>query len=190
MLVPWLYLRARGYETHAIGYRSRRATIEAAATQVASRIPRRGDRRVHFLTHSLGGLVAQRLIVSGLVPLRGRTVMLAPPNRGSRLAARLSRHAWYVWATGPAGQQLAREAATIPLAHEIGIIAGNRPTSPFALLLDGPSDGTVRVEETRIEGMADFLVVPRGHTFIMNSPRVLAQAAHFFEHGRFSHPPV
>ena len=73
-----------------------------------------------------------------------------------------------------------------PVDYIVGIIAGNRPINPLSRLLDSESDGKVTLEEARLEGMADFLTVPRGHTFIMNDATVLDPAIHFFRNGKFA----
>ncbi len=65
------------------------------------------------------------------------------------------------------------------------MITGDRPMHPLGKVLRRPHDGIVSVDEARVDGMSDFLVVHRGHTLIMNDRVVAAQAVHFFRHGRF-----
>lgn len=195
MIVPQLRLRRAGYRPVNIGYPSRSAPIESLAEQVSQELDRRlpgADGPVHFLTHSMGGIVLRSLLESAPPRIRpGRIVMLAPPNQGSEVARTLRERWVFRKATGPAGQQLAAgdDCVTQTLgaaAWTVGVIAGNRSSSPLARLLSEESDGTVLVNETRLEGMDDFLIVPRGHTFIMNSRLVIDQAIRFFEHGEFA----
>jgi triacylglycerol lipase len=194
MLVPRLRLAAVGFEVINIGYPSRTEPIEALAPIVRDELERRivdPGRQVHFLTHSMGGIVLRRLLADETEPLRvGRIVMLTPPSRGSVMASKFSKSRLFGAVVGPAGKQLGPEPSSVPnrlgpVHHVVGVIAGNRPASPLALLLPGENDGTIRVDETKLEGMADFLVVPRGHTFIMNDSAVLDQAIHFFQYGEF-----
>ena len=117
--------------------------------------------------------------------------MLAPPNQGSQLANRLGDSQLFRAATGPAGQQLRAGPDSVaarlgPVDYMVGVIAGNKVINPLSRLLAGESDGKVTLEEARLEGMADFLTVPRGHTFIMNDPRVIDQTIHFFRKGKFA----
>ena len=67
-----------------------------------------------------------------------------------------------------------------------GIVAGAaRRRTLAASLFGGPNDGKVSVAQARVDGMRDLLVVPRGHTFIMDAPEVIEQAFHFLERGAF-----
>jgi pimeloyl-ACP methyl ester carboxylesterase len=183
-------LRRAGYRPLSLGYPSRRRGIPELAQNVARRLRAVADAPIHFVTHSLGGILLRYLRQQGQLAQLGRVVMLGPPNRGSQLAQRLRTNTLYRWATGPAGQQLGTDEESIPLDlgpvdFELGVIAGDRPFRPLTGLIRGAHDGLVAVEEARVEGMVDFLVVPCGHTFMMNDPAVLDQAIHFLRHGRF-----
>ena len=194
MSVPMRRLRSAGFEVINLKYPSRRKPIPELARIVSRELEQRipdSQTPVHFLTHSLGGIVL-RAILSGDPPKinLGNVVMLAPPNQGSRLAERLGDNFLFRTTTGPAGQQLRKGPDSVPARlgpadYCVGVIAGNRAASPWFFLVPGESDGTVRVDEVALEGMADFLVVPRGHTFIMNDAAVIDQAIHFFRNGKF-----
>jgi len=189
MALPGLRLRAAGFRPVGITYPSRSQPIGALARHVADRLPDPGDGRMHFLTHSLGGLVARSLIRAHRPRKLGRVVMLSPPNQGSALARRLSGSRFLRAAAGPVGSVLTsgrEEMAALfgPIDFDLGIIVGDVP-SRIGHGLGDPNDGRVSLEEARVEGMKDLLVVPRHHAFIMNDATVARQAAQFFRHGTF-----
>ena len=197
MAIPQLRLKSAGFDVINIHYPSRSKPIEQLAAAVHSELGRKIEdhaRRVHFLTHSLGGIVVRALLSRHKLHANlGQVVMLAPPNQGSQLANRLGDSQLFRAATGPAGQQLRAGTDSVaarlgPVDYIVGVIAGNKVINPLSRLLNSESDGKVTLEEARLEGMADFLTVPRGHTFIMNDPRVIDQAIHFFRNGKFARP--
>ncbi|HUF47496.1 MAG TPA: alpha/beta hydrolase [Vicinamibacterales bacterium] len=190
MAWPAWRLRAAGFRTVGITYPSRRMPIDALAHYVARRLPDPGAGRLHFMTHSLGGLVVRELVRTARPPGLGRVVMIGPPNQGSDLARQLQGSRVLRALAGPVGPLLASEADAVtarlgPVDFEVGVIAGAVARSVLARRFDGPGDGRVLVSETRVEGMADLVVVGRGHAFIMNSGPVIDQTIHFLQHGRF-----
>jgi pimeloyl-ACP methyl ester carboxylesterase len=190
-------LRESGYDTWNEGYPSRSAPIEQLATEhVATALEAcraRGAQRIHFVTHSLGGILVRAYVETHPVPDLGRVVMLSPPNGGSEVADRLSSYAWYRWVMGPAAGQLGTGADSVPrrlgaLAAECGIITGSKSLDPwFAGWLPAPHDGKVSVASARLDGMRDFLVVPRAHGLIMRDPEVISEVLYFLANGRFEH---
>ena len=183
-------LREAGFAAVSIGYPSRRSTLAEAVAHVRERLPE-GASPLHFVTHSLGGIVVRALVREERPPHLGRVVMLGPPNGGSSLARRLQGVPLVSAILGPVCAELAAGEGCVPLAlgpvdFELGVIAGTGGLDPLAPLWRRPSDGRVTVEETRVEGMADFLEVPGSHAFLMNRADVLAQIVHFLREGRFA----
>jgi len=186
------HLAEQAYEVVAIEYPSTQASIEKHAAQLARVIGRTdGARQIHFVTHSLGGLVVRCYFRDHPDDERiGRLVMIAPPNRGTYISERMSRAPLGNFFAGPAGRQLAGSNSiygSLPEpACEFGVIAGGRGTPRgYSRFLPGDDDGVVRVEETRLDGMRDFLIVPAIHTFIMNDTRVKRAVVQFLRTGRF-----
>jgi len=90
------------------------------------------------------------------------------------------------------GLQLGTDADGIPktlgpVDFELGVIAGTRTFNPgLSQLLPNPDDGKVSLENTKVDGMDDFLPMPVTHTFMMRSDKVIAQVKHFIKHGSFA----
>ncbi len=177
-------LEALGWKTRLVGYPSLTRPIERLAEHVAGQIEGETG-RLHFVTHSLGGLVLRRLLHDRRPADLGRAVMLAPPNRGSRLARRFSGFGRVV----PAMRQLALPETELerllgPIDFELLVVAGTRAVGPLRWLARTASDGVVAVDETFAGGHQDPFVVARGHTFIMDSPEVLEKVDRFLRTGR------
>jgi pimeloyl-ACP methyl ester carboxylesterase len=187
------HIEGLGYATWSQSYPSRRAKIQDLAAEMAARIRGDlGDTPLVGVTHSMGGILVRYM---GELPWRG-VVMLAPPNRGSLVAAELARRRLYRWYLGPAGRDLA-EGDGFPapprpfavIAGTRGVTLGNLPSwfiAGMRLLPRGAAhDGTVLVSETRLEGMVGFAEVDASHTFLMNHPEARALVARFLARSRF-----
>lgn len=190
-------LTAAGFVAANIDYPSRLQPIEelAVAAVDAGLVRCRAAEAspVHFVTHSMGGLLVRYYLQTRTLPDLARVVMLAPPNQGSEVADALRDYKWFQALNGPAGAQLGTGpdgiAATLgPVAYAVGVIAGSEVAvydSWLSERIAGDNDGKVSVARTRVEGMTDFLVLPITHTFIVSDEEAIAQTLHFLREGRF-----
>jgi pimeloyl-ACP methyl ester carboxylesterase len=188
-------LESTGFATLNLDYASRRKALEALAEDIHPAIQRFADGldgSVHFICHSMGGLLA-RVYIARYRPKRlGRVVMLGTPNSGSEIADRLKDFGIYRAFFGPAGQQLgtqrdaAVEALFAPVDYPVGIIAGDRSIYPItSAFLPKPHDGRVSVENTRLDRMVDHVVVHTSHPWLVRSGEAIAQTIAFLKEGRF-----
>jgi pimeloyl-ACP methyl ester carboxylesterase len=156
---------------------------------------------IHFVGHSLGNLVIRRYLTDrdkarpeARGPQLGRIVMLAPPNQGAQIAEQLHDNKLFQLIFGVSGNQLSGQWGKVEQRLAIptcpfGIIAGGRGDEGVNNpMLSGDDDFIVTVEETRLAGAADFLVVPALHTFIMDDPAVRESTLRFLQHGYFVSP--
>lgn len=190
------FLRRQGYLVANTGYPSCSHDVLALAAacipQALEYLRRQGSGPVHFVTHSMGGILVRAYLNNHPCADLGRVVMLSPPSQGSELAEVLLRFPWFRWIFGPAGCQLGTGAASVPLQlgpanFPVGIITGNRSLGWLSpRIFPGPNDGKVAVARAMLEGMADFLIVPCGHAFIMHDQQVKKQVAAFLSQGRFA----
>jgi len=192
--VEWA-LQGEGYRVINVSYPSTRVSVEDAANGwlaglLKERVLDRGV-KVHFVSHSLGGIVLRHYLAANHVDNLGRVVMLAPPNRGSELADKLRSNIIYKFFTGPAGQQLGTGPDGLaerlgPATFGLGIIAGDRSLNPLlSAWLPGPDDGKVSVGSTLLGGMQDFLLVHHSHTWMMWRRDVIRGVTQFLKTGQF-----
>lgn len=191
-------LRERGYRVVNIDYPSREKTVEQLAGTVIPGALNQCDaaraQTVHFVTHSMGGILVRYFLQHHGVPNLGRVVMTGPPNQGSQVVDAWRNVPGFSLLNGRAGDQLGTDPGGIaaqlgPVSYPVGVIAGTRSINLIlSLSLPGPNDGKVTVANTRVEGMADFVALPVAHPFIPADSRVIRQTMHFLERGTFDHP--
>jgi triacylglycerol lipase len=190
-------LEEDGYLTANIDYPSREHEIAALADMAVGEglaTCRAGEDvdKIHFVTHSLGGILVRQYLSTETVDELGRVVMLGPPNQGSNAADNLIDVPGFDWMNGPAGHQLGKGETSVPLAlgpvdFELGVIAGNRTIDLItSAVLENPDDGRVSIEDTKVEGMDDFIIVEHSHAFMMRMQRPIELTKVFLRTGSFS----
>jgi len=188
-------LAKAGFRVHNLSYPSRPESLDEAVQALRQAVDRRRlaeSEGLNWVTYSLGGLVARSYLARFRPEGRDRMVMMAPPNQGTPIVDSIGHFRVFRLAFGELATQLGTASDSVPsrleaLRAETGVIAGNRWINPVGgWLLDEDHDGTVTVDGTRLPGLADHLVLPHTHSFMMNAPRVAAEATHFLRHGRFS----
>jgi hypothetical protein len=192
-----------GYRVLNLSYSSRGKTIETLANEwlpaqlaAASLLPATPTTsRIHFVTHSMGGIMVRLWLRDrGVPPNLGRVVMLAPPNAGSEVPDRLAAFPPFRWFTGVNGRRLGVGPDSLPRtlgawpagASDLGIIAGDYSLNPlFSSWLPGPNDGKVTIASTHLAGEKDHLVLPYSHTWLGWREATIEQVVAFIRRGQF-----
>jgi len=175
-------LTDEGYEVLAFEYASTRAEIADHAAALATLLERHtAPREVHFVTHSLGGLVLRALLSDDDAPWRGvhrlgRAVTLAAPHGGAEVAETAAEWGLARWLLGPAlvelgdGRAAALPAPPLPFATVAGVREARAGWNPW---VPGDDDGLVGASEAHLAGEAAALEHRVLHSFIMSDPEVL-----------------
>lgn len=187
-------LEAEGYRVVSFDYPSMTQPMETLVDMLADEVQRCCPdeiETVNFVTHSMGGVIVRSYLADRSRPHRGRVVMLSPPGQGSELVDAFADSPLLRFLIGPAGAELGTDSTGIaerfgPVRFSLGVITGDVSFNPVtSWIIPGPDDGKVAVQNARVEGESDFLVVPATHTFIMNRTDVADATIRFLRTGRF-----
>jgi hypothetical protein len=189
------HLKQAGYAVLNLGYPSREKTIQNLV--IDHLIPAirqcrlQGAQKIHFVTHSMGGILVRYFLKYNHLKELGHVVMLSPPNAGSEVVDMLKSFFLFKWLNGPSGQQLGTTPDALPIIlgdvnFHPGIITGDRSINLIlSWIIPGPDDGKVSVERAKVDGMADFRVIHATHPFIMKNADAISLTLHFLKHGSF-----
>ena len=193
-------LAPAGYGVANVRYPSRSYPIDVLAIDAIGRgltqCRSEGVGEIHFITHSLGGILLRFYLRDNVIDELGRVVMLGPPNQGSEIVDGLLPIPGFGFIGGPAGVALGTGEGSIrdslgSVEFDLGIIAGSTNINPLEFLfIAGPSDSIVSIESTKVRGMNAHKILPVTHTFMMRNNEVIEQAIHYLKTGSFILEPV
>jgi pimeloyl-ACP methyl ester carboxylesterase len=198
-------LEGAGFETIRYGYHSIRYSAGASAAMFRGYLEHLAEtdaqgRTVHLVGFSLGALLIRAALDRRIEGLKvGRVVMIGPPNKGAGILNDMVAQAWARRFMGPAIQDVREGSDWLEQLgtpkHEIGVIAGTKAYPGVSMAshmnflkgahTDEPSDGTVEVRNTLLDGMSDFATVHASHTFLCQNADSIRQTVYFLEHGKF-----
>lgn len=187
-----------GFVVSKIDYPSRVNPIEVLAGPAIERglkeCQDQTEGKVHVVTHSMGGILFRQYVSENGTDAFARTVMLAPPNKGSEAVDALRDVPGFEWLNGPAGLQMGTDKNSVPLqlgpaTSDVAVVAGTFSINiVLSTYLPDPDDGKVSVESTRLEGMCAHLQVDVSHPFIMEDENVISEVISYLNTGRFVSP--
>ena len=179
-----------GLTLQSFRYSAASSTMSVIATQLAAFVRELEAPQLHFVGHSLGGLVIHRFLEHFPDQPPGRAVFLGTPCVASRAAERASRFAPIAHLMGPtvAEELLQPQTRRWTQTRPLGIVAGTQRIGFGQLIagFDEDNDGTVAVSETRMPGAAAHIVLPVSHFGMLVSGRVAHETGLFLTSGRFS----
>jgi triacylglycerol lipase len=188
-------LQSAGFTTANIDYPSQSGSVEEIAPLAVGmgldKCRATGASRIHFVTHSLGGILLRYQNEQSPIQDLGRVVMLGPPNQGSEIIDTTRDWPGFEMLAGDAGSQLGTDNGSMPCSlgpvdFELGVIAGSKTINVFSsAMLPDPNDGKVSVASTRVDGMNDFLIVGHSHNYITRGDVVIRNTESFLRHGEF-----
>ena len=149
------------------------------------------SKKIHFVTHSLGGIIVRSYLQSHPILNVGRVVMIAPPNHGSEMV-HVCNKIGLRQLLGVSGKQLGTGPDSylnmLPrkVDFDLGVIAGTRSLNPLSFFyIKGKNDGMVSVNSTKVIGMKDHISLPRSHNLLLYSDSAVMQISAYLRYGSF-----
>jgi triacylglycerol lipase len=193
-------LSRAGFVVENVDYPSRSADIarlsELVITNALSSPKLEGCSKIHFVTHSLGGILVRSYFKRHACDRLGRVVMLGPPNQGSEVVDQIG--SWWVFRkiNGPAGSELGTDPLSTPnrlgpVEFELGVIAGDRSINWInSLMIQGKDDGKVSVERTKVPGMKEHVTIHATHPYLMKNRHAIEYTVRFLKEGALVDRPA
>lgn len=192
-------LEKAGYKVCRLDYSSIGESVENVLSESEKQITTcvANAPKVHFVGHSLGGLVIRGYLQDNLEKLDkniiGEVVLIGTPNKGSEVADHLG-DSWLMKLGGGIGNALKTGKDSLgnkltELNVNIGIIAGTKASNLTKKTFKGPNDGLVSVESTKLASMSDFIEIYVSHSQMRYNSEVAKQTIHFLQKGTFDHAP-
>jgi pimeloyl-ACP methyl ester carboxylesterase len=182
--------REFGMEVHPFRYAAAGWSMGEITARLQRFVRDLSATRLHFVGHSLGGLVIYRFLEHYPEQPPGRVVFLGTPSVASRAAVQASHIRLVASLMGrPVADELLRPRdRRWRGSRELGIIAGTQPLGVGQILakFDEDCDGTIAVSETQLPGATDHITLPVSHLGMLVSARVARETGSFLQEGRFS----
>ena len=191
MLLLQRRLGACGFRCKRFSYSSLRSSTEENAADLAQYLRDIDTPVVHFLCHSLGGLVVRAMLVQSSWQRPGRVLTLGTPHLGCHVAKRLGASSVLAALVGKSlVHGLDGDLPPWPRGREVATIAGDTAVGIGRLVpgLPKPNDGTVALAETNLGPGYPRAILPVSHTGMLFSRSVAQYACSYLQSGRLPAP--
>jgi len=186
-------LEDKGYKVQNLSYSSTDYSIQTISREhVAPKIEHTDCEKIHFIGHSMGGIVIRYYLSENKLPNLGNVIFITVPNRGSELVSSIENNRSFTWTLiGPAVRELSPTSPILlnmPEPHyRAGIITASKSVNPVTslFLLEGPNDGTLTIESMKLKNMADLIDFNATHTTVLTHLEIGDKIASFLKYGRF-----
>lgn len=182
-----------GYKVQNLSYPSTKYSISTLSREhVGPRIEHADCDKIHFVGHSMGGIVLRHYLSENKLENLGHVVLITAPNGGSELVNSIQNNEALSWVLmGPAVHEIAVNSEflkSLPLPYyNVGIITASKSLNPITSLfiLDGGDDGTLTIESMKLQNMTDIINLSATHTMVISHPEISTQVESFLKKGRF-----
>ena len=187
-----LRLNKAGFIVERIGYksinRSPQDILQDVTTQINASLPDT-NYTVHFVGHSLGGLIIRAYLDSNRIVNLGRVVLIGTPNQGTPFVDKY-HDSWWMKLLGPMSRALGTDENSFPNSiaspyYPVGIIAGITEIINNEKTIPGQDDGIVPLESTKLEQMTDIIIIKTHHAMLPKSRTVAEQTIALLRNGHF-----
>lgn len=186
-------LESAGYKVQNLSYPSTKYSISTLSREhVGPKIDHTLCDKIHFVGHSMGGIIVRHYLSENKLPNLGHVVLITAPNNGSELVTSIQNNKSLSWVLmGPAVHDIAVGSEffkTLPLPdYNVGIITADKSMNPITsmFILEGMDDGTLTIESMKLPNMKDIVNLPSTHTLVLSHPEISTQVESFLKEGRF-----
>ncbi len=186
-------LTKEGYNVINLSYPTMKYPVEIISRDhIHPHIEKISDcEKLHFIGHSLGGIVARYYLSQNEVKNLGKVILITTPNQGSRIATEMESNEFLSALLGPAVSDLAEDSPLLKSLpepdYEVGVIAATKSINPLTsiFVLQGEDDGTLTVESMRLTSTKHYVAIPSTHTLVLRHPDLLTQIKSFLTAGKF-----
>lgn len=188
-----LALQGAGFIVENIDYKTTNINLDNLFDLINSKIKEHKAKYVHFVGHSLGGLMIRHFLLNNQIKNQGKVVTLGTPHKTAAIAKRVHELNLGIFIGNSGSHGLVDETLPETWKHhqKLGTISGTQSVGLLRILDSEnakkyPNDGTVYLEESKLEGQTDTIDIHVAHSVMITSDEVIRQTINFLKFGRFT----